>query len=88
MSTDKWGRRDEEESPVDNELMEKLIFRCHANPYWLYDSDCEADFGQEEPFSELVQYGDEPCIYATPDLILKWVKEGKPRETYWTDSFI
>ena len=41
------------------------------------DSDCEADFGQEDPFSELVQYGDEPCIYATPDLILRWVKDGK-----------
>ena len=30
--------------------------------------------------------GDEPCIYATPDVILRWIKEGKPRDTVWIDG--
>ncbi len=84
--TDKWGRNDDPESPVDNELMEKLIFRCHANPYWLYDSDCDAGYGHEDPNNEAVLCGDEPCIYATPDIILRWIKEGKSRDTYWIDG--
>ncbi len=85
---DKWySRSDEEEPPVEQELLEKLIFRCHANPYWLFDSDCEPFFGQENPWHEIVQEGDEPCIYASPDLILRWIKEGKPRETRWEEGF-
>ena len=70
----------------NRELMEKLIFRCHANPYWLYDSDCDAGYGHEDPNNEAVLCGDEPCIYATPDIILRWIKEGKSRDTYWIDG--
>ncbi len=85
--TSKWYRQDEEEeSPVEDLLLERLIFRCHANPYWLYDSECEPDFGSEDPFAYSVLCGDEPCIYASPDVILKWIKEEKPRDTYWTDG--
>lgn len=83
---DKWGKSNEEESPVEDELLEKLIFRCHANPYWLYDYDCEPEFGQEDMAAEIVRDGDEPSIYARPDVILKWVKEGKPRETRWEEG--
>jgi hypothetical protein len=77
---------EEEESPVEDLLLERLIFRCHANPYWLYDSECESDFGSEDPHAYSVLCGDEPCIYASPDVILKWIKEEKPRDTYWTDG--
>lgn len=81
----KWYR-DADESPVDEELLERLVFRCHANPYWLYDSECEASFGEESQNAQIVLEGDEPCIYASPDVILHWIKNGKPRNTYWTDG--
>ncbi len=87
--TNKWySRSDEEESPVEDLLLERLIFRCHANPYWLYDYECEPEFGQEDPNAYTVLDGDEPCIYASPDIILKWIGEGKPRDTYWIDGIV
>ena len=84
---EKWySRSEEEESPVEDLLLERLIFRCHANPYWLYDSECESTYGNEDPNADAVLDGDEPCIYATPDVILRWIKEGKPRDTVWIDG--
>ncbi len=35
-----------------------------------------------------MQWGDQPCVYATPDVILKWIKEGKPKITCWEDGVI
>ena len=83
---DKWGRSDKEESPVEDELLEKLILRCNANPYWLYDEECEAFCGWEELGEDAVIRGDEPCIFAYPDVILRWIKNGKPRSTSWEDG--
>ena len=86
QKVDKWGRNDEEESHVDDELLDRLIFRCQANPYWLYDEECEASNGWEELDAGAVLNGDEPCIFAYPDVILRWIKEGKPRHTSWEDG--
>ena len=87
---EEWKRRlaekEEEESPVEDLLLERLIFRCHANPYWLYDSECESTYGNKDPNADAVLDGDEPCIYATPGVILRWIKEGKPRDTVWIDG--
>lgn len=86
--TDRYGRGDGEESPVEEELLEKLIYRCHANPYWLFDYECEALFGVEEPGADAVRTGDEPCVFATADVILRWIREGKPKKTSWEDSLL
>lgn len=80
-----WG---EEESPVEDELLEKLVMVAHANPYWLFDYEREAFYAQDELTSDAVLCGDEPCVYAAPDVILKWVKEGKPTVTHWEDGVI
>ena len=85
--TDRYGRGDEE-SPVEYELLEKLVMIAHANPYWLFDPECEASFAEDSYNSEIVRMGDEPCVYAAPDVILKWIKEGKPTSTHWEDSVI
>ena len=85
--TDRYNRG-YEESPVDDELLEKLVMIAHANPYWLFDYDCDSRFAEESFTSDAVQWGDQPCVYATPDVILKWIKEGKPRITSWDDGVI
>ena len=79
----KWGCSSLDESPVENELIEKLIFRCRVNPYWLFDSDVDADYAYYDRDEEIVRMGDAPCVYTTPDVILQWIQEGKPRETSW-----
>lgn len=84
--TDRYGR--EEESPVEDELLEKLVMIAHANPYWLFDIECDSWFGREDPDDETVRAGDEPCIYAAPDVILKWIKEAKPTLTNWVDGVV
>ena len=81
-----WGVSSLDESPVENELLEKLIFRCHANPYWLLDEDSDADDAYYNPNEEIVRMGDAPCVYTTPDVILQWIQEGKPRKTNWWDE--
>ena len=70
------------ESPVEFELLEKLVMICHANPYWLFDDEYEADdaaYVVEEDWCQA-------CIFATPDVILKWIEAGKPQSTSWEDS--
>lgn len=84
---DRYVRWDEE-TPVDDELLEKLVIIAHANPYWLFDSNCEADYSEWDFNHNAVQMGDEPCVYATPDVILKWILEGKPKETNWEDGIL
>ena len=79
----KWGCSSLGESPVENELIEKLIFRCRVNPYWLFDSDVDADYAYYDRDEQIVRMGDAPCVYTTPDVILQWIQEGKPRETSW-----
>ena len=36
--------------------------------------------------ADAVLMGDEPCIFAYPDVILRWIKEGKPRYTSWEEG--
>lgn len=83
---DRWER--EPESPVENELLEKLVMIVHANPYWLFDRDCEEYMAEDDFDSNVVIYGDQPSTYAKPDVILKWIKEGKPKITFWIDGVI
>ena len=83
--TDRYGRG-ETMLPVEDELLEKLVMIAHANPYWLFDPDCEAYLAENSFDSDAVLYGDQPCIYAKPDVILKWIMEGKPVVTDWTDG--
>ena len=81
--TDRYGWNSETgESPVEFELLEKLVMICHANPYWLFDDEYEADdaaYGVEEDWCQA-------CVFATPDVILKWIEAGKPQNTSWEDS--
>ena len=35
---------------------------------------------------DAVLMGDEPCVYAKADVILQWIKEGKPNITNWYDA--
>ena len=30
--------------------------------------------------------GDEACVYAPIDVILRWINEGKPKNTSWEDG--
>ena len=83
---DRWGR--EPETPMEYELLEKLVMICHANPYWLFDYDCEASEAGEDFLDVAIKYGDVPCVFAKPDVILKWIREGKPRETDWLDGVV
>lgn len=76
----------EPESEVEAELLDKLIMIAHANPYWLFDPECDAYYAEEDPEHNAVKYGDEPCVYATIDVILRWITEGKPRNTCWKDG--
>lgn len=77
---------DYEESPVETELLDKLVMIAHANPYWLFDSDCEAFMAHDNPNDDAVLMGDEPSTYAPIDIILRWIREGKPRITRWSDG--
>ena len=82
---DRRGRRrrnGETESAVEFELLEKLIMICRTNPYWLFDDDNETDYAEYD-MNGIAGMGDAPCVFATPDIILRWIKEGKPRVTHW-----
>lgn len=84
---DRWFRRgSRDESEVEYELLEKLVMICHANPYWLFDPDCEAYYAEDDLNAEVVLMRDEPCVYAPVDVILRWINEGKPRITCWEDG--
>ena len=69
----------EMESEVD-----KLIMIAHANPYWLFDPECTANYAEDDPTNNAVRWGDAPCVYTTIDVILKWIMTGKPRVTNWS----
>ena len=83
---DRYGRDTDPESEVEVELLDKLVMIAHANPYWLFDPECEAYFAENDPSADAVVMGDEPCVFAAVDVILRWIKEGKPRDTYWVDG--
>ena len=76
------------ESEVETELLDKLVMIAHANPYWLFDPECEASYAENDPNHDIVKWGDAPCAYATVDVILRWIKDGKPRDTYWVDGVV
>ena len=82
----RFGRNEEPESEVEYELLEKLVMICHANPYWLFDYDCEAFFAEDDLNANAVLMGDQPCVYAAVDVILRWINDGKPRSTFWEDG--
>ena len=86
--TDRWSRHSnrDEESEVEYELLEKLVMIAHANPYWLFDDEVDADWSEYDPDDQIVRDGDIPCVYAKADVILKWIEAGKPRSTYWVDG--
>lgn len=81
---------------VETELLQKLIMICHANPYWLLDETVGADEAEEIEFVpgkvKWDAYGNEvtpdadKCVFAPVDVILQWIKDGKPMEldgTFW-----
>lgn len=74
----------EMESEVEEELLDKLIMIAHANPYWLFDPECTANYAEDDPTNNAVRWGDAPCVYTTVDVILKWIMTGKPRVTNWS----
>ncbi len=61
---------------------------AHANPYWLFDYECEARYAHDNMDTAAVRMGDEPCVYSPVDVILRWIKEGKPRYTNWIDGIL
>ena len=63
----------EMESEVEEELLDKLIMIAHANPYWLFDPECTANYAEDDPTNNAVRWGDAPCVYTTVDVILKWI---------------
>ncbi len=83
---DRYGR--EPESEVETELLDKLVMIAHANPYWLFDYECDATYAEDDLNYDAVKRGDEPCVYTTVDIILRWIKSGKPRDTYWVDGIV
>ena len=80
----KYIAAEKEDAAVGDELLEKLIMICHANPFFLYDDDCDAYMGEYE--GDVVDMGDAPAILVDLDIILKWIKAGKPRVTSWLDG--
>ncbi len=83
---DRYCRDTDPESEVEEELLDKLVMMAHANPYWLFDPECEAYYAETDPSEDAVVMGDEPCVFAAVDVILRWINEGKPRDTNWQDS--
>lgn len=83
--TDRYGWNNGEESEVEEVLLEKLVMICHANPYWLFDDEADADFAEYD-MTGAAKYGDAPCVFATPDVILRWIEAGKPRITSWEEG--
>ena len=83
---DRYGKNTEPESEVEFELLEKLIMICHANPYWLFDDECEADYAEYDMEIDAVKMGDVACVFTTPDVILRWIEAGKPQDTAWVDG--
>ena len=75
-------------TPVEDELLEKLILRCHANPYWLYDKVAPADFAVYDTKESFRRMGYALPVFVTADVLLRWISEGKPRNTTWTDGII
>ena len=80
-----YASTEKDEEYVTDELLEKLIMICHANPYFLYDFECEASFA--EYGGESVANGDAPSVFADYGTIYKWITEGKPRNVSWIDAF-
>ena len=74
------------ELPVEDELIDLLVSKCHANPYWIYDGECEAEEAILDETANIVRIGAAPSVYAAPEVILRWIKEGKPRKTNWEDG--
>ena len=80
----KYAEAEKDDALVDDELLEKLIMICHANPYYLYDGECEAYMGEYE--GDSVDWGDAPAIIVGLDVIYKWIREGRPRAVDWIDG--
>ena len=80
----KYAEAEKDDRMVYDELLEKLIMICHANPYYLYDDECYADMGEYE--GNAVDLGDAPAIIVNLEVIYKWIQEGKQRTTYWSDG--
>ena len=76
----KYTAAEKEDASVTEDLLEKLVMRCSANPYWLFDDTCPGWYGRYE------DNGDEPTVFASPEVILKWILEGKPHLTRWQDG--
>lgn len=84
---DRYGRSNEPESPVEDVLLEKLVMICHTNPYWLFDCVADANYAEYD-MNGAAGTGDVPCVFAAPDVILRWIKAGKPKVTNWEDGIV
>ena len=80
----KYAAAEKDDAMVDDVLLEKLVMICHANPYYLYDDECDADMGEYE--GNAVDRGDAPAILVSLDVIYKWIREGKPQEVCWANG--
>ncbi len=83
-SIPKYAAAEKDDDQVEDALLEKLIMICHANPYYLYDEECEAYMG--EYGGDIVEKGDAPAVMVGLDVIYKWILEGKPHMTNWDDG--
>ena len=78
----KYVQAERDERTIEYALLEKLIMICHANPYFLFDDECDSFLGD----SEGVEIGDAPRVIVGLEVIYRWVKAGKPRRTMWEDG--
>lgn len=81
----KYTEAEKKDEAVADELLEKLVMICHANPYYLFDDDCGAEYGEYD--GNAVEWHDQPAIITGYDSILKWILSGKPRAVDWMDEF-
>ena len=80
----KYREAEKYDEAVGDELREKLVMICHANPYYLFDDICYAESGEDDENG--VERHGKPAIFTGYDSILKWILAGKPRVVSWTDE--
>lgn len=80
----KYAAAEKHDDLVEDELLEKLIMICHANPYFLYDDECEAFMGEYN--GSAVDMGDAPAIIVDLGVIYKWIRAGRPQDVSWLDG--
>ena len=84
VPVNKYMEAEKDDAVVTDELLEELIMICHANPYYLYDENIDADYAEYS--GQAVDDGDVPAVIVGLDVIWKWIDAGKPKLTDWMQA--